>query len=144
QSEPHAVINSFSDENYSGLRIQFKLDGKEVFSRQIPLQAGASTNVPLAIPALAPGWHNAEVVVEPKDGLAADDVRYASIFVPERIHCLVVETRKTPRVYQEETFFVTSALDPVHGTSFVSPSKFVFEKIGLESLAPKLRAQPGQ
>lgn len=144
QSGPHAVVTSFSDENYSALRTAFKIDGKEVVSREMALPAGAVTNVPISLPPLSPGWHSVEFRIEAKDGLAADDARHGTVYVPEPARGLVVETRKVPRAFQEESFFVGAALDPSTGDGQSAPSRFAFEKIDLSALAQKLSPQPGQ
>lgn len=138
-SDSQAVLTSFSDEDLAELPVEFKVDGKTVMKQSLPLPAGAVTNLPLTLPPLAPGWHGAEFSMEAKDGLAADNTRYTTFFVPEPIHCLVVETRPGQRVFQEETFFVATALNPHRGSN-AGPSRFVYEKVGLEGLAQRLAA----
>lgn len=137
-SGSHAVVASFSDENLADVPVEFKVDGKVVIEQSIPLPAGAATNLPLSLPSLAPGWHEAELAIAVKDGLTADNSRYAAFFVPEPVHCLVVETRKAERVFQEESFFITTALNPNRGTNATGPSRFICEKSDLESLAQRL------
>jgi hypothetical protein len=142
-SAPHATITSFSDENYSGLPFHLKIDGKEVLSGTVALPGGAATNLALAIPALAPGWHSAEFTVQSKDGLPVDDTRFTTILTPDPIRCLVVETRQTDRPYLEESYFVRTALNPA-ASGEVSSSRFVYEKISPEKLPAGLQQKPGQ
>ncbi|HTG43300.1 MAG TPA: BatA and WFA domain-containing protein, partial [Verrucomicrobiae bacterium] len=140
---PHAVITSFSDESYSGLKYHFRIDGKEVFSGQMALPSLAGTNLPLAMPGLQSGWHSAEFSIEAKDGFAADDSAYASLFVAEPIRCLVVEPRGGERPYLEESYFVATALNP-SGSGANTPARFVYEKTSPDDLASKLQPQPGK
>jgi hypothetical protein len=137
-----AVITSFSDENFAAVRFAFRIDAKEISSGELQLPAGSVTNLPLSLPKLSPGWHSAEFAIQPKDGFSADDSRYATIFVPEAIHALVVEPRKVEKAFQEESFFITSALDPSMRTTNTSASHFAVEKLSPEQIASKLQAKP--
>ncbi|HEV8542851.1 MAG TPA: hypothetical protein VGR78_10705, partial [Verrucomicrobiae bacterium] len=109
-------------------------------SGEMALSAGSVTNVSLTLPGLRPGWHSAEFTIQPKDGFSADDARYATIFIPEPIHALVVEPRKVEKSFRAESFFVTSALAPAAGTTNRSASHFALEKTGVEQLASRLSA----
>ncbi|HVY68880.1 MAG TPA: BatA and WFA domain-containing protein [Verrucomicrobiae bacterium] len=144
QTGPRAVVTSYADDNQPGLRATFKLDGKEVFARPVALSAGGTTNVPLTVPALKPGWHSAEFAVETRDGLPADDARFATLFIPEPIHSVVVETRGSMRVFQQESFFVATALAPSQGSGEASASRFAYEKVGPEGIAAKVKTAAGQ
>ena len=142
ESGPQATLTSFSDEPIrAGYRV--KIDGKEAFSGSVELDAGAVTNMPLAIPVLAPGWHSAEFVLDARDSLKADDTAYATIFVPKPVHGLVVETRPSPQIFTEESYFVATALHPVRGEG-LSSSRFSFEKTSIDALKTKLKPEPGQ
>ena len=144
QIEPHAVVTSFSDENYARLKIGFKIDAKPISSGDVILPESATATMPLSIPALTPGWHSFEARIESKDGLAIDDTRYATIFVPEPVHGLIVETRNVPKVFQQESYFIAAALDPARGTNQESTARFALEKTTLENLPQKLKPQAGQ
>ncbi len=140
---PHAVLTSFSDENYGALPYRLTIDHREVLAGTVALAGGASTNLALAIPALKPGWHSVELVIQPKDGLSMDDTRFATLLAPEPIRCLVVEPRPGARSYQEESFFVAAALNPV-AAGEASSSRFACEKTSLDDLPTRLQAQPGR
>lgn len=140
---PHAVITSFSDEGALALPYKLRIDGKEILAGTVALENGASTNLALAIPALKPGWHSAEFVLEARDALALDNTRFATLLVPEPIRTVVIEPRPSTRAYQEESFFVGAALNPATPGE-ASPSRFTWEKAKVDELGAKLQAQAGQ
>ncbi len=143
-TDPHARMTSFSDEKYASLSVRFALDNKELVAKSVELPAAGTVDIPLAVPILAPGWHSAEFAVQAKDGLKVDDTRYETLFVPEPTHVLLVETRRSPRSFQEATFFLSAALDPNFGTTGSGKFHFAIEKTSLEALAQKLSPVPGQ
>ncbi len=110
------------------------MDGKVVSSSRLSLKAGAATNIGLALPAFKPGWHDARASVQTKDSLEIDNTRYAVLFVPEPLHALVVEGRKTGHVFEQDGFFVASALDPTQGSTNPVPSDFTVSGIAPEDL----------
>jgi len=139
-----ATLANYSDEETKQAKVDLAIDGKPAGGRSTDLKVGAITNVEIALPKLAPGWHSAEVRLQGKDGLTLDNVRYQSIFVPQAVRVLVVEGRKTSRSFEEETFFITSALDPTQGTTNPSPARFMVDKISPDALVNKLSARPDQ
>jgi hypothetical protein len=140
---PQATITSFSDDGYAALPYRLTIDGKEILAGTVPLQSSASTNLPLAIPTLKPGWHSAEFTIQAKDSLSLDDTRFATILVPEPIRCVVIEPRPSARAFQEESFFLTAALNPA-AAGEVSASRFSYEKASLENFGAKLQPQAGR
>ena len=143
-AKPHAVVTSYADEDRAEVRVQFSIDGKRMAALPIPLGAGASTNVDLALPALKPGWHQAEVLIEGQDAFPLDDRRYQTFFTPQPIRALVVETRASCRSFEEASFFITTALDPARDSTNSLPRPFVFDRSSPEDLAGKLAVRPGQ
>lgn len=140
-----ALITSYSDEASAGLTAEYKVDGNRVFAREVAVAAGGTLDMPLTnIASLKPGWHTAELSIQARDGLPADDTRRAVFFVPEPIHGVVVETRQVPRIYQEESFFVAAALDPGEGSAAAGPARFAMEKSGLDALSERLKPAPGR
>lgn len=137
---PHLIIANYSDEEKKSVTVKLVLDGKEVQSRPVALGTGSVTRVELTVPALAPGWHNGSVRLEAGDALAVDDVRYDAFFVPQPVRVLVAETRRGKRLFEEESYFVTSALNPTQGTTNARPSRFQVEKVFPEELVKKLSA----
>jgi len=140
---PRATLTSFSDETLRGA-YRVRIDGKEVFSGTVNLDAGAVTNLPLAIPVLAPGWHSAEFALEAKDSLKADDTAYATVFVPRPVHGLVIEPRNAAQIFLEESYFVATALNPVREAGQMSSSRFSYEKTSIDALRAKLKPVAGQ
>ncbi len=140
---PYVVLANFSDEHLREARIKLILDGKEILSRPVPFATGNVARVELLLPPLAPGWHSGAVCVESEDALAADNIRYDAFFVPEPLRTLVLETRPGKRVFEEESFFVTSALDPMQGATNANLSRFAIEKVSAEELLKRLPAASG-
>jgi hypothetical protein len=139
---PHLIIANYSDEEKKSVTVNLVLDGKEVQSGPVALGTGSVTRVELAVPALAPGWHQGAVRIEAGDALAIDDVRYDAFFIPQPVRVLVAETRRGKRPFEEESYFLTSALNPTQGTTNARPSRFQIEKVFPEELAGKLSAPP--
>jgi Aerotolerance regulator N-terminal/von Willebrand factor type A domain len=143
-ASPHAVLASFSDEDTPELKLQFSVDSQIISSRSLALSSGGFTNIELTVPPLKPGWHDASVQMRVNDSLALDNTRFQTVFVPEPAHALVVETRPGKRSFEEESFFVTMALDPAKDSTNGAPSRFAFEKVSADELATKLAGAKGQ
>jgi hypothetical protein len=135
---PHALVMNFSDEEDKSAKLVLSVDGKEALTRALASKTGLVTRVELPLPALAPGWHQAEVKLEADDALALDNARYETFFVPRPLRVWVVETRTGKRVFEEESFFIRSALDPLAGATNGSRSQFTVEKMAPEALARQL------
>jgi hypothetical protein len=137
---PHVTIAHHGDEALAALETELRLDGKSVSVKTVPLKAGATTNLDLRLPALKPGWHQAEFRVRAQDSLAADDRRFQSVFVPQPVSVLLVEGRPRPRSFEEQTFFVAAALDPSFGTTNRVPARFSLTKASPVELVASLTA----
>jgi len=143
-AKPQVVVANFSDEDSPNVNLDFSVDGKVVSSRSVPLKSGASTNVELPVPALRPGWHELKASLQAKDALAVDNARYATLFVPEPSRVLVVETRQTKRVFEEESFFIRAALDPTKDSTNSLQAAYNVMQTTPDELASRLSANPGQ
>jgi Aerotolerance regulator N-terminal/von Willebrand factor type A domain len=143
EAEPHAVVASFSDEDTPDAKLQFAVDGQVVSSLPLALAAGASTNLDLNLPRLKPGWHDVTVQAAVNDALTADNTRYQTLFVPEPAQVLVVEPRLGQRSFEQESFFVTTALDPDKDSTNGAPSRFAFETLSADDLAVRLTGNNG-
>jgi hypothetical protein len=141
---PQATLTSFSDEDSRNVNFTLSVDGKEVFSRMLELKAGSSTNVEVLFPQLKPGWHDATASIKTKDSFDVDNTRYAALQVPEPMRVLAVETRSGKHVFEEESFFLTSALDPARGTTNSGTGAFNLLAVPPEDLVGKLRPVQGQ
>src|SRR5207249_494286 len=131
-------LGNFSDEDSAPSQFSFVVDGQEMFTRSVHLKAGAATNLDILLPSQKPGWHSVEARLVAKDALAADNVRYQTVFVPQPVRVLLVETRPARRVFEEETFFLATALDPAMEPTNLFQTGFLFEKITPADLAKKL------
>jgi hypothetical protein len=143
-TRPCLVASNFSDEESDEATVEYAVDGKVVFSSRLGLKAGAVTNIGLTLPALKPGWHDARASVQAKDSLDIDNTRYGVLFIPEPLHALVVEGRKTGRVFEQDGFFVASALDPSQGSTNPVASDFTISQAAPEDLARKLSRSSGR
>ena len=141
-SRSHAVIANFSDGN-TKVKATLLVDGKEIFSRDADLKPDASTQIELPVPPLAPGWHETEFRIQSNDALALDNTRYDAIYISQPARVLVVEPRETKRVFEEESFFITSALEPAKGVQASLP-RFTIEKIAAGELTKKLSTQKSE
>ncbi|HZR18953.1 MAG TPA: hypothetical protein VFE51_16820, partial [Verrucomicrobiae bacterium] len=142
-TRPHVSVASFSDEDTAAARFELDVDGKPVSSQDLHLKAGAVTNLDLALPGLKPGWHDLKALLRVKDALDADNVRYACLWVPEPARVLVVEPRSDGHVFEQETFFLTSALDPTANSTNSVPGPFKMTQIRPEQLAGQLALAKG-
>ncbi len=139
---PHAVIAHHGDEDLGALETELRLDGKSMSVKTVPLKAGATTNLDLRLPALKPGWHQAEFRLRAQDSLAADDRRFQAVFVPPPVSVLLVENRPRARSFATQTFFVAAALDPTFGTTNPAPARFALDRISPADLAARLSVAP--
>ena len=143
-AKPGLVVSSFSDEDSTEATVEFAVNGKAVFSSRVSLKAGAVTNIDLTLPALKPGWHDARASLQTKDSLELDNTQYATLFIPEPLRALVVEGRKTSRVFEQDSFFLTSALDPSPGATNAVPSDFSISRIAPEDISARLLRSSGR
>ncbi len=138
---PHLVIARHTEEEFKTVKIRITVDDKEWQTRPVALSTGKVTRVDLALPALTPGWHSAVARLEADDALALDNLRYEAFFTPQPVRCLVAETRPGRRVFEEESFFVVSALNPMQDLTNAGGSRFVVEKAAPDALASRLAAR---
>jgi hypothetical protein len=70
-------------------------------------------------------------------------VRYQAFYQPPPMRVLVVEPRQNVKSYEEESFFVVSALDPAFGATNQNQGAFRVHKVAPDHLATEL-AQTGE
>lgn len=150
-SKPSVTVVNSSEDDFPTINLQFVVDGRELSAFSLHLPGGASTNVPLALGSTGPGWHSAEARIQVQDTQALDNTCYGTFYTAPRIHLLVVEPRQVPKQFQEESFFLVSALDPMFGAkpepgvaskpadSDRGSSPFVLEKIPPTDLVARLQ-----
>jgi hypothetical protein len=142
-SRPHVTLASFSDEDASSANLLIQIDGEQISSTSVGLAAGAVSNMDLLLPALKPGWHDIKASLRTKDGFEADNSRFSSVWVPRPSQLLVVEPRTTSRVFEQETFFLTAALDPSKGSSNSISGAFQVTQTTPEELPSELASSSG-
>jgi hypothetical protein len=141
--KPHASVANFSDEDKANVAVELVVDDKPATSRMLSIKSGATTNVEFSLPAIKPGWHTVRAALTGKDALEADNTRWAAFFVPEPVRVLLVETRKTQRSFERESFFLELALDPARNATNAIPTVFQIATASPEEVAGKLGAAPG-
>jgi hypothetical protein len=137
-ARPQAVIASFSDEDSASVTLDLTIDNQSVSSQVFNLKAGRSTNIDLLYPPVKPGWHDLKASLLARDALEVDNSRYASFFVPEPARVLIVEPRPAAPIFEQETFFLASALDPAKDSTNSLPGAFSVTQVTLEELPARL------
>jgi hypothetical protein len=143
-AQPCLVVSSFCDEESIESNVELVIDGRVALSIPVSLKPGTATNVNLALPVLKPGWHDAQASLRNKDSLELDNTRYAAFFVPEPLRVLIVESRKTGRVFEQDSFFLSAALGPSENATNSVPSDFIVIQIAPEDLARRLSGSGAQ
>jgi hypothetical protein len=142
-ASPHVDIASFSDED-SEATLTLAADSQPFGSQSVQLKAGSSTNLAIALPPLKPGWHDVKASLKTHDSLDLDNTQYACLFVPEPARVLMVEPRDSARVFEQATFFVSSALDPSAGSTNTVLGSFRLGQVRPEALARELDRPTGE
>ncbi|MBI1176532.1 VWA domain-containing protein [bacterium] len=104
-------------QNWSGkssrtIRFDLVADGGKPVNSIVLLPAGVKTNVVLSPGNLAPGWHQLEIHAQSNDALDLDDDRYLAVNVPQPLVVWCVEAGHPAKEFEQETFFLRSALSP--------------------------------
>jgi hypothetical protein len=142
-TRPQLVAASFSDEESPEVAVEVTVDGKAASTHSIGLKSGASTNVELVLPALKPGWHDVKGSLRTRDALDIDNARYSTTFVPEPSHLLVVESQKGKRIFEEDSFFIRTALDPTDHSTRAVQRAYEIVQAAPEELASTLSVNRG-
>jgi len=129
-----AHVRNYSPQNARQLKMSLLLDGVASAAPPLSVVAEFSKEVSLPLPRLEPGWHSIETRIAAHDSFALDDVRYQAIFIPKPQRVLCVEPRPSSRVFEEETFFVASALAP----ETTNEGSYAVEKAAPEEAADRL------
>lgn len=135
---PRVSIASFSDEDKVAGTLSVQFDEQQVSSSAFEIKAGMLTNVDLQIPRLKPGWHQLQASLRVKDGFDADNSRFACLWVPEPSQILVAEPKTDGRVFEQETFFLTTALDPTKEATNSAPGPFNLKQVPTDRIPAEL------
>ncbi len=141
-AQPRVAAGNFSEEESATGKFELSVDGKGILSQPLKIAASAFTNIQFSLPALKPGWHEVVASIATKDPMPLDDRRFATLFVVEPWRALVVEPRKAGRVFEEESFFIATALEPSKDPAL--PGAFRVTKIFPEELQSKLAIERGE
>jgi hypothetical protein len=141
---PQVSIANFSEEDSAGAAVEFRVDGQVTQAQPVGLKAGGLTNIEWTLPALKPGWHNLQAGIKSRDALELDNVRFGCVFVPEPIQVLLAQPRTSKRVFERETFFLESALDPAAESTNATASGLSVRQAAPEELGRQLSGSPGQ
>lgn len=141
---PQLSVANFSEDENAGVAIDLSVDGKSLAKWPVHLRSGAVTNIELSLPQLKPGWHEVRATLDSKDALELDNTRYASLFIPEPVHVLLVEPRQGKRVFEELCFFIGLALDPSKNSTNSIPTRYSVRKVSLDQFKNYLNSSDGQ
>ncbi|MCX8155746.1 MAG: BatA domain-containing protein [Verrucomicrobiae bacterium] len=121
------LITNFDTEDAGPVTAQLLVDGKLTASRTLLLPGGTHSNLDFTLPRLTAGWHSVAVHLETADPLPADNTRFQAVFIPPLIPVLLLEPRAGVKIYQEETFYLRTALDPHFGQTNSGLSGFAVD-----------------
>ena len=112
-------------------------DGKVVATQKLLLGAAVRTNATLPLPELPAGWQTVEARLAGQDTFPFDNTADLSTYVSPKLRVICVEPRQAKRSFEEETFFISSALQPSKTTDIVD-SQFELQKVQPSQLAGTL------
>ena len=128
-----ANLRNYGEKSYAAVNVTLLVDGKSESVTQLPLAAGATSQVLFTHQFEVAGSHVVEVVVDADDGLQQDNRLAASITVIDRIDVLLVDGAPSRTPLESETDFLSAALTP-----------FATGASRLSDLIRVKRGQPGQ
>lgn len=136
-----ATVVNFSQQDANDVALEWEIDGHAIASPSITLPARSTTNISASLPTLKPGWHQIAARLQPHDRFSVDDTRHLVLQAPEPLNVLCVETRQVKHVFEEESFFLVSALHPEATNSMLS--SFHVDKVALDMVPGKLADAAG-
>ena len=133
-------VSAFGEGVPSALSATLQVDGQ--FYTNCALQIGTTSSLLLALPTLSPGWHTLEAKLlgtageklERLDSLAEDNQQWLVFDIPEPTRVIVAESRPSSREFEEESFFLMSAL----GSLAASHASLRCDRITVEHLLTAL------
>ena len=137
---PRITLASFSDDPKSSGTLSLEVDGQQVSTSAFELTAGTRTNADLPIPPLKPGWHDVKASLRVKDSFETDNARFACVWVPEPARVLIAEPKSSAHAFEQESFFISAALDPVRGSTNSANGPFHLKQISSEALGTELNS----
>jgi hypothetical protein len=128
-----AHVSNYSPQDATRVKPRLIVDGVSSAQPELLLAAEEPTQISLTLPHLEPGWHSIEARIAPQDGFPLDDVRYQTASAPKPQRVLCVEQRPVAHLFEEETFFIVSALAPA-----TNAGPYAVEKCGPDEAAARL------
>jgi len=104
--------------------VSLTVASERVQRRTVSLAPGGSAEVSMSVLAQRPGALEGFVEVETADALQADNRRYFSVLVRDRIRALILEKERRTPAFDDDAFFLERALDPFSGESPNAKSPF--------------------
>jgi hypothetical protein len=133
-----ATVANFSDQDATASALDWVIDGRLASTVLLTVGSNTTTNVTGALPALSAGWHQIEARLHSHDRYALDDVRCQALRVPAPLKVLCVVPFPAKHAFEEESFFLVSALQPDQSATNASPSLFEIEKVAPDAMVGKL------
>lgn len=134
------LVANFDVEEQSSITARLLVDGKTAATRTLSLPGSARSNLDFTLPPLPSGWHSLALRFEQDDPLPADNVRYQALYIPPPLPVLLVEPKTGVKIYQEETFFLRTALDPNFGETNSGLTGFTVDTTSPDELNRRLAA----
>ncbi|PYJ97900.1 MAG: hypothetical protein DME23_13470 [Verrucomicrobia bacterium] len=129
-------VSNFSSRDAREVEMELVIDGDSSVAPSINVAAGAATNLVLPLPDLPPGWHTVEARIHPGDGFGLDDTRYQSLYLTASLRVLCVEQRPGKHGFEQETYFLATALAPMA----THRGPYLVTKVAPDQLASELES----
>ena len=112
--EVRATVKSASPAEET-VAVSLTVAGERVQRRTVTIAPGGAAETTLTAVAREAGVLEGLVEAETTDALSADNRRYFSLVVRERIRALVLERERRTPAFEDDAFFLERALDPFRG-----------------------------
>lgn len=119
-TELEAFVRNSSQNDVSGIVVTLAFDGNRVAQRVVDIPAQSTRSVIIAAPTQQRGIIGAQVSIE-NDAVDGDNVRYAALYVPERINLALIGSAS-------ETMFAQTVMQ-LPGMEGISPRVAVYPTI---------------
>ena len=113
--QPIRVTLTNFDRAACDVTASFYVDRKKTAERTVTIPAAGTSEVLFHAVVSEAGAHSGWVDIDSRDALKADNRRYFSMDVPDRVRVAVVREREGALPLRDEAFFVMPALDPLRG-----------------------------
>lgn len=130
-----ALVKNFGESPRKGVEVQLVIDGSDVGSALVDVEAGATATATFVHRFETKGVHRASLrLATSTDLLVADNVFQLPIHLSQRVRVLLVNGDPRSVAYQDELFYLDKALVP----SARSQSGIIAESVGVNGLAGRV------